>query len=100
MPKPKAKIDPPAEPENEAEQDDTEPTQESGPAAGDMRIKFRIPDNGAKVFTSDGPKLHGAVCDLPADEAQGYCDRDLAHPTDQDLNGGPAAKYVPGPQSG
>ena len=94
MAKAKVSIDPPAETEHEAEPQ----TTAEQPEAGSMRIKFRLPNNGAKVFTSKGPKLHGAVCDLPEAEAQGYCALDLAHPTDKGLEAGPAALlYVDDP---
>lgn len=99
MAKAKVSIDPPAETENEAEQETTaEQPAADPPEAGSMRIKFRLPNNGAKVFTSKGPKLHGAVCELPEAEAQGYCALDLAHPTDKELEPGPAALlYVDDP---
>ena len=46
-------------------------------------IKFKLPE-GAKVFTSDGKKYDGAVCELPKDEAKQYIAQELAYPAEPD----------------
>ncbi len=67
------------------------------PGAELLRIKFRVPGNGAKVTTSQGGKLRNAVCELPVAEARRYCDLDLAHVTDDDLSDGPKPEFYIAP---
>ena len=55
------------------------------PTEAVMRIRVRLPGGrNAKLFTTRGPAVNGSVVDLPEDEAQRFCDRELALPTKDD----------------
>ena len=50
----------------------------------------------AKVFTSEGPLVHGSVVSLPEDEARRYIERGIAHLSDDDEQRGEPTVNIEG----
>lgn len=54
------------------------------PAKKTTRVKLSLHNPRAKVFTSEGPLVHGSIVDLPSEEARRYIERGTAHLSAED----------------
>jgi len=68
--------------------------------AEEMKIRVRLPQERAKIFTSKGPQCDGAVISLPIAEAEKYCEREQAIPTNLEEVEAPPMVNVEGAASG